>query len=468
MADSILGLLTSAKFAAEGDRFFNHRRKILQAYPQGNCPLTGILSLCDDEPTNDTQNTWYEERWTSPTFKTRGTTPLTKTEPSTGDADDGTVADNASLGSTSTLHYLKVDSTKNIRPGYVIQNSGTDFQFWVSAVKPGVADAGAKGYVVCRVIRTTTYTAGHYTAGSSFACIGTAIGEGASDTGITPLGMQRPYSVQNQTQIFRTPFTFSGTVLQEGLKYDETGPYKKRAKAAVIEHMTALERSLIWGQRSTLTRPSLTSGDDDEVVRTMSGILEFLKLWDAGSTGITIDGATYAPYAFKDPSTADADDGKRIITNADGVLSVKKFNTWAERVTRFGNGKTRDKLILCGSGAALVFSEMLRKNTVVLASEKTRIYGLQLTTITTPVGDFHLMTHPLFNERADLRFQAIILDVWNLQFRPLNNRDTKLRKMIQSAGADRRKDEYLTEATLQFVRPDTCMWIKNISTYSET
>jgi hypothetical protein len=110
---------------------------------------------------------------------------------------------------------------------------------------------------------------------------------------------------------------------------------------------------------------------------------------------------------------------------------------------------------------------MLRKNTVVLASEKTRIYGLTLTTISTPCGDFHLLVHPLFSERADLRFQALILDVWNIKFRPLTDRDTTLRKMIQNPGADRRKDEYLTEATLEFARPDTCMWIQNITSYVE-
>lgn len=468
MADTILGMLSSAKFLAESDRFLNHRRKILQAYPQGNCPLTGVLSLCDDEQTDDTIINWYEERYSSPSVKTRGANPLTKTAPTTGDADDGTAADGAAVGSTATDLWLKVDSTKQLRPGMIIQQNATEAQFWITAVVPGVADPLTKGFVKCNLVRSLgAYTSGEYTAGTVFAAVGTAIGEGASDTGITPLGMKRPYSVMNQCQIFRTPFTFSGTVLKEGLKYDETGPYRKRAKEAIIEHMTSLERSLIWGQRSTITRPSLTSGDEPEVVRTMSGILEFLKLWDAGATGITIDGATYAPYAFKDPSTTDADDGKRIITNADGTLSVKKFNTWAERVTRYGNGKTKDKLVLCGSGAALVFAEMLRKNTVVMASEKTQIYGLTLTTISTPVGDFHLMTHPLFNERADLRFQAVILDVWNIKFRPLTDRDTTLRRMIQAPGADRRKDEYLTEATLEFARPDTCMWIKNITSYAE-
>lgn len=469
MAESILGLITSAKFAAENDRFYNHRRKILYAYPAGNAPLTGILSLCDDEPTDDTVNIWYEQRYQSPQFTTRGTAPLTSTAPSTGDADNGTEAVTGNVNNVTTDLYLKVSTTKDLRPSQVLQQDTTEAQFWVISVVPGVASAATNGYVKVRMLRAlTAYTAGDYTAGTSFSVIGTAVGEGASDTGLTPLGMKRPYAVSNQCQIWRTGFTFSGTVLKEGLKYDATGPYKKRAKEAIIEHMTNIERTIIWGKRSTITRAALTSGDEDEVVRTMSGINEFLRLWDAGSTGLQIDGATYAPYGFKSASTSDSQDQKRIIDNTDGTLSIKKFNVWAERVTRYSSGKTRDKLILCGSGCSLVFAELLRKNTQVLASERTNIYGLSLTTIRTPCGDFHLMTHPLFSERSDLRQAALILDVWNIKFRPLRDRDTTLRKMIQPNGADRRKDEYLTEATLEFVRPDSCMFIKNISTYVES
>lgn len=470
MADTILGLLTSAKFLAEGDRFTNHRRQILHKYPQGNAPLTGILSLCGSQETSDTIINWYEKRWQTPQSLSRGNAPLTKNAPTTGDADDGTAADTAAVGNVNTDLWLKVDSTKDIRPGYVLQTVNDPMvQFWVMAVVPGVSNPLLNGYVKVRLIRAlTAYTAADYAAGTVIRAIGQATGEGASAGGLTPIGAKRPYQISNQTQIWRTPYSFSGTVLQEGLKYDATGPYKERAKEAIMEHMTLIERSVIWGKRSTITRPALTAGDEDETVRTMSGILEFLALWDAGSSGLQINGATYAPYAFKAPSTTDADDLKRIIANTDGTISVDKFNTWAERIARVGSGKTTDKLVLCGAGAALTFSKMLRKNTVVLATEKTRIYGLNVTTIVTPVGDFHLVTHPLFNEVDDLRYSALILDVWNIKFRPLTGRDTTRRPNIQNPGDDKRKDEYLTEATLEFWNPESCMFIKNIRTYTES
>ena len=107
MADSILGLPSSAKFAAEGDRFYNHRRKILHSYPNGSSPLTGLLSMIPEEKTNDSLFFWYEKKYVSPVALLRGTAPGTKTAPSTGDADDGTVAD---AGATASPGNRRTDN----------------------------------------------------------------------------------------------------------------------------------------------------------------------------------------------------------------------------------------------------------------------------------------------------------------------------------------------------------------------
>ena len=103
MADSILGLPSSAKFAAEGDRFYNHRRKILHSYPNGSSPLTGLLSMIPEEKTNDSLFFWYEKKYVSPVALLRGTAPGTKTAPSTGDADDGTAADAGATAITASI-----------------------------------------------------------------------------------------------------------------------------------------------------------------------------------------------------------------------------------------------------------------------------------------------------------------------------------------------------------------------------
>lgn len=468
MSEQILGLPTTAKFAAEEDLFFNHRRKILHQYPQGSAPLTGILSMIAEEVTSSHQFFWYEKRYISPRTQTRGTNPLTTDAPSDGDANDGTNLPAGAVTVTTVL-FLKVAATRDFRAGYILELAGlARLQFQVIAVVPGVADTDKNGYVEVRSIRAYTATATDDTADTLVRAMGTAYGEGAPGQGIKPLGFRRPFRIDNQTHISRTPFDFSGTVLQEGLKYDDTGPYKERARDAVVEHMTAEERSLIFSRRSTTTRPSLAGGtNEDEVVRTSMGIIEFLEMWDAGDVGLQIDGSTTAFYNFKTQSVSDSDDEKRIIENSDGFMSVDRFNGFAERVGRKHTNKSNEKLVLCGSGAILAYVKMFRNSSHFNVSVNQSAYGLKFITLHTPFGDFHFMTHPLFSDDPEWRFWSLILDIHSLKYRPLTNRDTHIRKMQQNPRDDKREDAYLTEAGYEFWMPENNMLIKNVRDFKE-
>lgn len=470
MADSILGLPTSAKFAAENDRFYNHRRKILHLYPSGGAPLTGILSYLTEEPVNDSIMIWWEKRYKSPQAALRGTNPVTSDAPSTGDANDGT---NSTTGAKAitTDWWFKVDTTKDFKVGHIfIIDTQSDLQFQVMSITRGVAADALLGFVRARLVRAATFgvIATIFAATTVIRIIGSAYGEGQSGTGVGQVGFKRPFPVQNTTQIFYDQMTFPGSVLKMGLKYDQTGPYKEKAKDTIVDHMTSIERTLIWGRRSTTTRVSYDSSQEDLTVRTMSGIIEFLELWDAGSVGLQVDGATYAPYSFKGQSTSDTDDQKRVITNATGVVTVDKWNVWAERVGRYHTNKSKDKLVLCGSGAIIAMANMFRLNTDMKVTMGDSAYGLDFMTLLTPFGKFHFVTHPLFNESSTYQYWALILDIHSLRFRPLLDRDTRLLKNQQNNGDDFRKDAYRTEGALELWAPEQHMLIKNVRTYQET
>jgi hypothetical protein len=199
----------------------------------------------------------------------------------------------------------------------------------------------------------------------------------------------------------------------------------------------------------------------------MSGIIEFLTLWDAGSTGVSIDGSNYAPYSFKGPSTSDTDDQKRIITNAAGTVSVDRFNAWVEKMGRYHTNKSGDKLCLLGSGALMALVKMFRANSNFQVRYGEKAYGLTVTIITTPFGDVNLVTHPLFNEDTTMTYWMLFLDIWNLKYRPLIDRDTRLLKNRQGNGDDFRRDEFLTEAGLELNMPESHMLVKNVQTYVE-
>ena len=469
MADSILGLPTSAKFQTEGDRFNSHRRRIIDLYPSGGSPLTGILSRIPVEPVTDSLMFWYERTYLSPGSTLRGTNPGTSDAPSTGDADDGTAATNGAKAITASW-YFKVASVKDFKVGHVfIIDTQADLQFYVDLVVPGVATAGLLGYVRAKLVRAATFgtIATIFAAGTAIRIIGSAYGEGQSGVGLKATAFKRPYVIQNTTQIFRDHFDFPGSVLQMGLKYDKTGPYRIKAKDTVVDHMTSIERALIWGRRATITRSSFDTNQEDLSVRHMSGIIEFLELWDAGTTGLAIDGSTYAPYSIKGNTTSDTDEQKRVIANAAGTFTVKQWNQWAERTGRYHTNKTSEKLVLCGSGAIIALCEMFRKNTQMKVEEGASVYGLNFVILKTPFGNFNFVTHPLFNENPTYTYYCLILDIWSLKLRPLLNRDTRLLKNRQGNGDDFRRDEYLTELGLELHAPQQHMLIKNVRTYVE-
>lgn len=469
MADTILGLPTSAKFAAESDRFYNHRRQILHSYPNGKSPLTGILSMTPEEETNDSIMFWWEKRYQSPQTTLRGTSPVTSTAPSTGDADDGM---NITTGAKdiTTSYYMKVATTKDMKKGHVIRID-TDGNLWyVIGVTQGVAAQALLGYVTVRLLRAATLgvIATIFASGTITRIIGSAYGEGASGSNLTPTGFKRPFPIQNTTQIFSDVFDFPGSVLQMGLKYDASGPYKEKAHDTITEHMTSIERSLLFGKRSTTTRQSFDTTQEDLTVRTFSGIIEFLELWDAGSTGLQIDGSTYAPYSFKAPSTQDTDDQKRVITNAAGTISVDSFTRYAERCGRYHTNKSDEKLVLLGSGALIALTKMFRLNSMWVVKAGEKVYGLTVTQVITPFGTFNLVTHPLFNEDPTMTYWMLFLDIWSIKFRPMMNRDTRLLKNVQNPGDDFRRDKFLTDAGLEFWFPEQHMLVKNVQNYIES
>lgn len=466
MAEYILGLPSSKKFADESDRFYNHRRTILHSFPNGKAPLTGILSNIPEEETNDSIFIWNEKRYRSPRPALRGTNPVTSDAPSTGDADDGTQM-TAGAKTTSTTFYIKVEGTAELKKGQVLRLESTSDMFWITAVTRGVADQAAKGYITAVLVRAETVATADWVAGQYMMVVGTAYGEGASGTGKEASGFRRPYPVMNTTQIFEDHFKFPGSVLKMGLKYDNTGPYREKAHDTMVDHMTNLERSLLFGKRATVSRTSFDSSQEDLSVRHTGGIIEFLELWDAGSTGLTIDGATYAPYGFKTITSSDTADEKRVIANAAGTISTTQFTQYAERVGRYHTNQTNEKLVLLGSGALIALTNLFRRNTTYQVRTGEKIYGLTVTTVVTPFGDFHLLTHPLFTEHPTMTYWMLFLDIWNLKYRFLTDRDTTILKNQQNNGDDFRKDTIRTEAGLEMWMPESMMLVKNVQEATE-
>lgn len=458
---TILGLPTTSKLRDKGLIKKTVRRRVINSFPSGGAPLTALLAWARNEPVSNTQFTWAEKIYRTPRVYARGTNPVTSDAPSTGDANDGTAIAAGNVTVATTL-YIKVGAVGIIAPNDVLRVPQWNVNVKVVSIVPGAADKSVNGYIVATPVRAFTYaTSMAIKDGDLLDYIGSANVEGGrSHKG---RGMRFPATIMNQTQIFREPFTFTGSALKVEGEFDTTGAYKERALDACRDVMVGLELATLFGQRATVETP--TSDGDTRDTRYMSGILEFLKLWDAGSTGIQIDGSTYAPYAFKDETTDDMDPEKRYIVNADGKISLLRFERWLRNINFYNNGKTSDRLCLCGSNVMLTMGVVMRAQGSYRWEVGQEVMGLKFNRLTTAFGDIIFVTHPLFNEKVEYQNSALFIDLWSLIVRPMTDRDITLRKNIQAPDFDGRKDEWIGELSIEFHNPMNHMFVENISEY---
>jgi len=461
---SILGLLDSEKFAAQ--RFKNVRRSVFYFYPNGASPMIGLISLLEDEDTNDPEFSWHEKVKDDQRTTTTGNTTgvfITNTGSNADAANPFTVA------AAGTLRIIVVDATK-FRVGHIVRigpapvsTGGTAYiQGHVSAVYGGTGAGGLTGSggthqgIDVRLNEAATNISNAASSvGLEVLIVGMAASEG--QVGAASTNWNLPINPGNYCQIMRTPFQLTGTAAKTSATFDETGPYKDKAKEATINHNQEMEKNFIFGRKFKTT--DATTGLP---LRFTAGVLWFLEQWEVVTGGGALN--SYNRLG----ATADTDDDKRIITNASGVVNEKTYDKYLERLFRVTNNKTNEKLVLCGSGFLLVMNQLYRTKSVLNVQQGTKetTYGMTVVSHLTPFGTVHYRTHPLFSENPTLRFAALFLDIHNLKYRYLQGRDTALLKHRQPNNADYREDEFLTECGLELRLPQSHMFMQNVLDYA--
>jgi len=451
----ILGLLNAESFSTE--RFKNVRRSVFYFYPNGAAPLTGLISMLKEEVTNDPEYRWYEKRLPEQKLSTLAistTVPwATAITVTSGKISAQTTAVANITFTVDTQYAVRLAATpENIyRIGHIIRirvkNAAGNFEELTGRVT-GINTSGDSFPSELAFIATNTTGAVTYTdaanIGIDVLVVGSAFAEGSLDvsSGIYNL----PVGLSNLTQIFRSPFQITGTALKTSAKYDETGPYKDQAKETSVFHMIEIEKGFIFGQNRLFN-----SGGS--IVRTMGGIMWYLAQWELTAGN---------PYGASG-ATLDTDDNKRIIQNANGVMTDKKYNLYLERVFRVTNNKANEKLVLCGSGYLNVINQLYQSKACLNADLPiTETYGMNVVKHQTPFGVIYYKTHPLFSQNAALRNNALFLDIQNFVYRYMDGRDTALLKNRQANDADYRKDEWLTECGLEVRFPESHMYIQNV------
>lgn len=427
----------------------NSRRKIFLQYPTGAAPLMGLLSLLPTEETDKVNFGWFERR-----FPTQLTLTVTNGTAPFLNANDFSTASAPVTLTANVVYGLLLQDTSQIKPTHVLElrnmlwNTGAntnDIRGVVTEVINGTTIRWRPLSTWLNVDNGTTNN-----CGKNAVIIGTANPEGGrSGTGIITF----PINPTNNTQIFRTAFNISRTALKEGLKYDSSGPYKTLAWDNGLRHMIEMEKTFLWGERSSKLVIDPTSGDQVPETTT-GGVMQFLYDWEAANS--MYRGGTGAPAV-----TLNTDDNKRII-NINGSITKMQYNTYLSRLFRKTNDKAYEKLCLCGGGFLETINYLFEKDIVrqIALSDKDRSWEFMVHSHTTLRGTVHYKVHPLMDNDPDWQFSAMFLDMGNLMYRPLTDSDTVFLKGRQETDRDGRKDEWITEAGLELHFPESCMVIR--------
>jgi hypothetical protein len=296
-------------------------------------------------------------------------------------------------GATNVATTVNVTTGASFQQHDQVLNTRTGEQFRVDGV-------AANALTVTRAIGSTGQA---MNAGDELMIIGTAQPE--NDTSKPPRS-DIPAKITNNTQISRTPFEASGSLLASGFQASPA-EWPRQSRNKGIEHAKDIEYTLLFGRKS-----ADVGGATER--RTSGGVLSFITTNQ---------------------------------TDAGGDLSEAEFNAFMLQAMRYGSSS---KLALASGTGVSALNKFPASKQMTRNDEKT--YGMDVTQYTSPFGSLNLVYHRLL-EGTKYGGYIILVDMDQVAYRYLanddQNRDTKVLTNRQPNDQDGRKDEYLTEFGLE-------------------
>jgi hypothetical protein len=369
----------------------NWREGIMLLYPNGMAPLTALTSLMGSQSVDDPHYHWFEKAMQ--TRRVQITADLNNTDITT----DVAVAAGALAFKEGDIFY--VESTGELV--YVAPNPSSDTVL-----------------TVIRGMSNSTKTALTVSGANPFmTCIGSAYEEASN----APVGIAfDPNEQVNYTQIFRNTHEITGTAAETNVR---TGDEWKEQKRETLElHSIDMERAFFFGKKSVSIR-------NGKPWRTTGGILS------------TIPSANIHTYST--PITLDA------------------FESDLVNIFAYGSN---EKMAFGGSRGLITLQQMLRRSKgAQFEMQGDKEYGMAVTRFTYAAGGtLVIKTHPLFNQMRSVvgSYSAmdaalVILDMAQLKYKYLKNRDTEYETDLQTPGVDGKKNGFRTECGLQVGQAQT-------------
>jgi len=381
------GLRGTGSFGT-GERPQDFREMILWTNPNGTAPLFALSAKMKKEACNDPQIHWWEE--TNDIGRATVDGEIT-------DATTTTVVVDAAVG--------EVGGALQFAPGDLLM------------IEEDVASYATELLEVVSVASDTSMTVIRGAGGSTAAAFADAVGllrvgsTHEEGSGAPTVVSANPTKFTNYTQIFKTPYELTRTA--ENTYFRTGDPLKNDQIRKSFVHSEKMEQAMFWGMASE------TTGSGGQPKRTMAGLRSMI------TSNITVFAA--------DPT----------ITSFIAALSP----VYDYEAGSAGN----ERIIYAGNGAINYLNAMVASDTSTRVNYEGEInlYGQILRKFSIPQGSFAIKSHPLLNTHPLFQYSMFVVNPAGLVYRPLKNSDTKIQKNIQANDADKRKDQWLTECTLE-------------------
>lgn len=364
----------------------NFREAILWANPNGQAPLTALLSKMKTETTDDPEFAWWEEKLTPIRITTSADLSAASTTVTTASGALNLVAGDILLLEKPTQSATYDDEL------VVVSSVTNDTTFIIKRGQFGTSAAG-------------------FASGNNMSKLGTVFEEG---TGRPNVSLRNPTKLKNYTQIFKTSMEQTNTAQATRARTGNAWDNDKKRK--MFDHSIALEMQFLFG-RSSETATGATLG---KPIRTTGGLREFI------TTNKKVYSTTPTESDFLDFCTP--------------LFDYSSNTAGDERILLCGNGfwNGLNKLAKNSSSTRVNFTGQI-----------INVYGMRLEQWKIPVGTFAVKTHPLMNVHARFNYSAFIISPPSLTYRPLRGRDTKFLDNQQDNDEDLRAAQWRTEVGLE-------------------
>ncbi len=332
-------------------------------------------------------------------------------------------------------------------------NSVTDYELW----KVNSVDLGTANYAIVNAtcVKGSGATAYYLDAMDTIANSGAGLASGSSEvaqsqeylepfkcyvvgtsfdagTGYPETWADQPWATSSgQTQIWKTSAVMNNTDRATVLKY-EGNEWARIWKEKLIEHKWDIEQSLLFGRQQST------------VGQTTEGAVNFISQY---GNAFNLNTATKTQDDFLDDLSAMLDPRYNNAGSTVFFCSTAVYN-WLHKLSGYFSNN-------------LEISPNF--NADFAMSGKKKVFGIDITTISTIYGDMNVARN-IHLDGTNIKMLGINMKY--AAYRPLVgnglNRDTSVYvgvQTLENSGVDRRVDQILTEAGMEFCCPEThALW----------